>query len=139
MKASARLKNIPYSPRKMRLVADLIRGKNVEEALNILKFQNKRAYATVLEKLLETAIHNYRLINEENRIDESELFIKKLLVDNGRQLKRLRPAPQGRAYRVRKRSNHITLEIDVLEESTQYEEEIKQEENQENNQENLAE
>ncbi|HPD65689.1 MAG TPA: 50S ribosomal protein L22 [Bacteroidia bacterium] len=138
MKTTAHLKNVPYSPQKMRLVADLIRGKSVEDALNILKYQSRKAYATVLEKLLISAIHNYRNINEDSRIEESELFISKLMIDNGSMLKRLRPAPQGRGYRVRKRSHHITLEIQSYDEND-YTIEEQNENIDENIQENIAE
>ena len=111
MEAIAKLNNCPYSPRKMRLLADIIRGKNVEEALNIVKFHPKKTYGIKLEKLILSAISNYQIKNEELKIDESNLFIKSITVDNARQLKRIRPAPQGRAHRIRKRSNHVTLII----------------------------
>ncbi|MBC8344429.1 MAG: 50S ribosomal protein L22 [Bacteroidetes bacterium] len=112
MEAIAKLNNCPYSPRKMRLLADLIRGKSVEEALNIVKFHSKKTYGLKLEKLILSAISNYQIQNEEVKIDETSLFIKSITVDNARQLKRIRPAPQGRAHRIRKRSNHVTLVID---------------------------
>jgi len=114
MEAVAKLKNCPYSPRKMRLMADLVRGKNVDEALNIMKFHTKKPYAIKLEKLILSAISNYKIVNEEDRVDENSLFIKTIMVDSGRQLKRMRPAPQGRGYRIRKRSNHVTLIVDTL-------------------------
>lgn len=107
--AEAKLKNVPSSPRKMRLVADIIRGENVQIALSILKFQ-PQAGAKKLEKLLLSAISNWQAKNEGQ--DVEDLFIKDIFVDGGRMLKRLRPAPQGRAYRVRKRSNHVTLVLD---------------------------
>jgi large subunit ribosomal protein L22 len=107
----ARLNDCPTSPRKMRLVADLIRGKNVEKALGILKYTKKEA-AERLEKLLLSAIANWQAKNEGVRIEDSNLYVKEIFVDNGRVLKRLRPAPQGRAYRVRKRSNHVTIVVD---------------------------
>jgi large subunit ribosomal protein L22 len=106
--ASALLKNCPSSPRKMRLVADLIRGNDVNKALDILKYTQKEP-ARKLEKLLMSAISNWQNKNEGVRLEDSELYIKEIFVDSGRQLKRLRPAPQGRAYRIRKRSNHVTL------------------------------
>lgn len=106
----ASLRNCPTSPQKMRLVADLIRGKEVYEAMNILKFNAKEA-SNRLEKLLASAIANYEA-KSGNRADSSELYIKEIMVDGGRVLKRVRPAPQGRAYRMRKRSNHVTLVID---------------------------
>jgi large subunit ribosomal protein L22 len=107
----AKLNDCPTSPRKMRLVADIIRGKNVETALGILKYTKKEA-ALRLEKLLLSAIANWQAKNEGQRIEDSNLFVKEIFVDNGRMLKRLRPAPQGRAYRVRKRSNHVTIVVD---------------------------
>lgn len=113
MEAVAKLKNVPTSPRKMRLVADLIRGQKVNKALNILKFESKQG-AERLEKLLLSAISNWQNKNTESRIEDADLFIKAIYVDGGRILKRLRPAPQGRAHRVRKRSNHVTLIIDAF-------------------------
>ena len=106
--AYAKLNNCPTSPRKMRLVADLIRGEKVEKALAILKFSQKEA-AQRLEKLLVSAIANWQAKNEDANMEEADLFIKEIRVDGGRMLKRLRPAPQGRAHRIRKRSNHVTL------------------------------
>lgn len=111
MEAVARLNNCPTGPRKMRLVADTIRGRNVEHALNILKFSNKEA-AKKLEKLLVSAIYNWESRNEGYRYDESGLYIKEIFVDSGRMLKRFQPAPMGRAHRIRKRSNHVTVIID---------------------------
>jgi len=107
----ARLNNCPTSPRKMRLMADLIRGVQVDKALNILKFSSKES-SRRLEKLLLSAISNWQNKNEGVRIEESNLFVKEVFVDSGRQLKRLRTAPQGRGYRIRKRSNHVTLILD---------------------------
>ncbi|MEJ2161961.1 MAG: 50S ribosomal protein L22 [Robiginitalea sp.] len=104
----AKLNNCPTSPRKMRLVADLVRGEDVEKALAILRFNTKEA-SQRLEKLLLSAIANWQAKNEEADIEEAKLFIKEIRVDGGRMLKRLRPAPQGRAHRIRKRSNHVTL------------------------------
>lgn len=109
--AKASYNNVPTSPRKMRLVADLIRGKDVFHALNILKFEAKSG-ADRLEKLLTTTIANWKLKNESVDIDKANLYIKEIFVGGGRMLKRLRPAPQGRGYRVRKRSNHISIVID---------------------------
>jgi large subunit ribosomal protein L22 len=106
--AFAKLNNCPTSPRKMRLVADLVRGAEVEKALAILRFSTKEA-SRRLEKLLLSAIANWQAKNEEVNIEEAELFVKEITVDSGRMLKRLRPAPQGRAHRIRKRSNHVTL------------------------------
>ncbi|MGB5202743.1 MAG: 50S ribosomal protein L22 [Eudoraea sp.] len=106
--AFAKLNNCPTSPRKMRLVADLVRGAEVEKALAILRFSPKEA-SRRLEKLLLSAIANWQAKNEEVNIEEVELFVKEITVDSGRMLKRLRPAPQGRAHRIRKRSNHVTF------------------------------
>ena len=105
------LRNCPTSPRKMRLVADSIRGMEVKKALDVLKFSSKEASRGV-EKLLLSAIANWQAKNEGVRLEESELFVKKIMVDSGRILKRLRPAPQGRAHRIRKRSNHVTIYVD---------------------------
>ncbi|MGS2764274.1 50S ribosomal protein L22 [Sinomicrobium sp. M5D2P9] len=106
--AFAKLNNCPTSPRKMRLVADLVRGEKVEKALAILKFNQKEA-SRRLEKLLLSAIANWQAKNEDASIEEADLFVKEIRVDGGSMLKRLRPAPQGRAHRIRKRSNHVTL------------------------------
>lgn len=106
--AFAKLNNCPTSPRKMRLVADIIRGKKVEDALNILKFSSKEA-ARRLDKLVLSAIANWQAKNEDGDVAEAGLYIKEIRVDGGSMLKRLRPAPQGRAHRIRKRSNHVTL------------------------------
>ncbi|MBT8181197.1 MAG: 50S ribosomal protein L22 [Eudoraea sp.] len=106
--AFAKLNNCPTSPRKMRLVADLVRGAEVEKALAILRFSPKEA-SRRLEKLLLSAIANWQAKNEDTDIEEADLFVKEITVDSGRMLKRLRPAPQGRAHRIRKRSNHVTL------------------------------
>ena len=107
------LNNCPTSPRKMRLVVDLIRGQEVNKALDILKYNSKEASGRV-EKLLLSAISNWQNKNEGVRIEDSQLFVKEIFVDQGRTLKRLRPAPQGRAHRIRKRSNHVTLVLDSL-------------------------
>jgi len=109
----AKLKNVPTSPRKMRLVADLIRGERVNKALNILKYEPKVG-APKLEKLLLSAISSWAAKNTDVKLEEADLFVKEIFVDGGRILKRLRPAPQGRAHRVRKRSNHVTLIVDSL-------------------------
>jgi len=105
---SARMKGVPTSPRKMRLVADQIRGLDVDKALQILKFSSKEASIN-LEKLLLSAIANWQAKNEDQNIEEAGLFISKIFVDSGAMLKRIRPAPQGRAHRIRKRSNHVTM------------------------------
>lgn len=107
----AKLNNCPTSPRKMRLVADLVRGKNVNQALDILRFSTKEA-SRRLEKLVMSAVSNWEQKNEGKRAEDADLFIKEIFVDSGRMLKRVQPAPQGRAHRVRKRSNHITVTID---------------------------
>jgi large subunit ribosomal protein L22 len=110
--AFAKLNNCPTSPRKMRLVADLVRGVRVEKALAILKFNQKEA-SRKLEKLLLSAIANWQSKNEEANIEEADLVVKEIRVDGGTMLKRLRPAPQGRAHRIRKRSNHVTLVLEA--------------------------
>ena len=106
--AFAKLNNCPTSPRKMRLVVDLVRGMSVEKALQVLKFSKKEA-AHRVEKLLLSAIANWQQKNEDADIESASLYVKEIKVDSARVLKRLRPAPQGRAHRIRKRSNHVTL------------------------------
>jgi large subunit ribosomal protein L22 len=112
MEAIAKLKNVPTSPQKMRLVADSVRGKQVSKALSILKFETKLGGA-VIEKLLLSALANWQQKYEGERIEDANLYVKEIFVDGGPVLKRMRPAPQGRGYRVRKRSNHITVVIDT--------------------------
>jgi large subunit ribosomal protein L22 len=107
----ASLRNCPTSPRKMRLIADLIRGKEVNRALGILRYSKQEA-SNRLEKLLLSAIANWQSKNEGVRVEESNLYVKSINVDGGRSLKRLRPAPQGRANRILKRSNHVTIFVD---------------------------
>jgi len=107
------LRNCPTSPRKMRLVTNLIGGKEVNKALDILKFSKQEA-SRRLEKLLLSAIANWQAKNEGVRVEESNLFVKTVHVDSGRTMKRLQTAPQGRAYRLRKRSNHVTLVLDSM-------------------------
>ncbi len=109
--ATSQLHAVPTSPRKMRLVANMVRGKNVQEALGLLKFEPNQGAARV-EQLLLTAIADWSLKNEGERIEEANLYVKTIFVDGGRMTKRLRPAPQGRGHRIRKRSNHTTLVID---------------------------
>ena len=109
----AMLNNCPTSPRKMRLVADMVRGMEVNRALDMLKFSSKEA-SNRLEKLLLSAIANWQVKNEGVRIEDSKLIVKEVHVDSGRMLKRIQPAPQGRAHRIRKRSNHVTLVLDNL-------------------------
>lgn len=111
----ATLKNCPTSPRKMRLVADMIRGEEVAKALSMLQYSTKEA-STRMEKLLRSAIANWEAKNEGERPEDNHLIISQVNVDSARMLKRLRPAPQGRGHRIRKRSNHVTLAVDVLSE-----------------------
>ena len=108
--AFAKLNNCPTSPRKMRLVADQVRGESIDKALAILKFSPKEA-SKRLEKLLLSAIANWQSKNESEDIEKAGLFVSEIRVDGGSMLKRLRPAPQGRAHRIRKRSNHVTLVV----------------------------
>jgi large subunit ribosomal protein L22 len=105
------LRNLPTAPRKMRLVADMIRGERANVALNLLRFDGKHA-SRDLEKLLMTAISDWQLQNQDVKIEEADLYVKEIYVDGGKMLKRLQTAPQGRAHRVRKRSNHVTIVID---------------------------
>lgn len=114
--ALAKLTNVPTSPRKMRLVADMVRGQEVFRALGILRFSNKEA-AQRLEKLLRSAVANWEEKNER-KAESGELYIKTLYVNCAPMLKRLRPAPQGRGYRIRKRSNHVTLFVDTIDKDT---------------------
>ncbi|MDR1371142.1 MAG: 50S ribosomal protein L22 [Dysgonamonadaceae bacterium] len=111
----AKLRNVPTSPRKMRLVADMIRGMEAFRALGVLKFSNKEASARV-EKLLRSAISNWEQKNER-KAESGELYVTSISVDSAAMLKRMRPAPQGRGYRVRKRSNHVTLFVDTKNEN----------------------
>jgi large subunit ribosomal protein L22 len=111
MEAIAKLNNIPTSPRKMRLVADMVRGQKVSKALNILKFEPKVG-ATHIEKVLLSAVANWQNKNEDVKIEEADLYVKTIYVDGGTSMKRMRTAPQGRAHRIRKRSNHITIVVD---------------------------
>jgi large subunit ribosomal protein L22 len=104
----AMLRNCPTSPRKMRLVADMIRGNEVNRALDVLKFSSKEA-SRRMEKLVLSAIANWQNKNENARLEDSNLIVKEIFVNQGRTLKRIQPAPQGRAYKIRKRSNHVTV------------------------------
>ena len=122
MEAVAKLNNCPYPARKMRLLADLVRGKSVDEALNIVKFHRKKMYATKLEKLIMSAVANWQVKNEDVRMEDHELVIQ--------------PAPQGRAHRIRKRFNHITVKVDSL---TPVEEVVEEEELVENLEDNTQE
>ncbi len=116
--AMASLNNCPTSTQKMRLVADLIRGVEVNRALDVLRYNTKEP-ARKLEKLLMSAIANWQKKNEDTRVEKSNLFVKEIYVNQGRTLKRLRPAPQGRGYRIRKRSNHVTIILDSLNKNQQ--------------------
>ncbi len=107
----ASMRNVPTSPRKMRLVADMVRGMEVNRALGVLKFSSKEASSRV-EKLLRSAIANWEQKNER-KAEDGELFISRIFVDGASMLKRMRPAPQGRGYRIRKRSNHVTIFVDT--------------------------
>ena len=109
--AFAKLNNCPTSPRKMRLIADLIRGMDADRALYELKLNPKEA-SMRMEKLLLSALANWEAKNEGKRMDDNDLYISEVKVDSGRMLKRVQPAPQGRAHRIRKRSNHVTLVVD---------------------------
>jgi large subunit ribosomal protein L22 len=111
MEAVAKLNNYPTSPRKMRLLADLIRGLEVEKALGILQFNPKHP-AVPMYKLLKSAINNWEQKNTDEKVENAGLIVKTIMVDCGRVIKRMRPAPQGRGYRVRKRSNHVTIIVD---------------------------
>ena len=116
MEAIAKLRNVPTSPRKMRLVANLVRGKRVTQALGLLRFEANSG-AERVEKLLLSALANWQQKNPDERIEDANLCVTEISVDEGRQLKRLRPAPQGRGHRIRKRSNHITLTVGPQRES----------------------
>ena len=109
--AFAKLNNCPTSPRKMRLIADLIRGMDADKALAELKLNSKEASGR-MEKLLLSALANWETKNEGKRMDQENLYVSEVKVDSGRMLKRIQPAPQGRAHRIRKRSNHVTLVVD---------------------------
>lgn len=112
MEAKAILRDCPTSPQKMRLLADMIRGRKVDQAQGLLKFSKKDASAR-LEKLLMSAVANWERKNEDLSLESAELYVKQIFVDGGRMLKRLRPAPQGRGHRILKRSNHITIVVDA--------------------------
>ena len=110
MEAKAKKRYIPSSPRKMRLVVDLIRGKSVDEALNILHYSPKNA-SKVVELTLKSAVSNLSNKSETGRVEEKNVIVKEIFVDGGPMLKRVLPAPQGRAFRIRKRSNHLTIVV----------------------------
>lgn len=113
-KAIAILRNCPTSPRKMRLVADMIRGVEINRALALLRYSKKEA-SVRLEKLLRSAIANWEAKNEGVRVEDTKLCVSEIYVDGGRMIKRIQPAPQGRAHRIRKRSNHVTLVVGKVE------------------------
>ena len=117
--AIAKVKDVPTSPRKMRLVADTVRGVEVNRALDLLKF-SKKAPSKVLETLLRSAIANWEAKNQDKtkELDNGNVIVKTIMVDEGRTLKRIRPCPQGRAGRIRKRSNHVTIILDVKKPAT---------------------
>jgi large subunit ribosomal protein L22 len=117
-KTMAVLRDCPTSPRKMRLVIDLIRGIEVNKALDVLKYSSKEASRRV-EKLLKSAVANWQVKNEGSRLEDTTLIVKQAFVDSGRSLKRLRTAPQGRGYRIRKRSNHVTLVLETVNNASQ--------------------
>ena len=118
LKAFAILRNCPTSPRKMRLVVDMIRGKEVNYALDVLRYSTKEA-ARKVEKLVMSAVNNWQQKNEGVRLEDNPLFIKEIFVDEGRTLKRIQPAPQGRAHRIRKRSNHVTVVVDTIQKESE--------------------
>ena len=114
MEAVAVLKNCPLSPRKMRLVVDQIRGQKVEKALSILQFSQRKYYAQYVEKLLKSAISNWEQKNQGSKADESNVVVSAVFVDGAVVAKRMRTAPQGRAYRIRKRFSHVTIKVDTI-------------------------
>lgn len=113
MEAVAILRNCPLSPRKMRLVVDQIRGVNVAKALSILQYSDRKYYAGYVEKLLKSAIANWKNKNSDSKADENDLFVSSVFVDGAFAAKRLRTAPQGRGYRIKKRYNHVTIKVDT--------------------------
>lgn len=123
---SAELRNCPTSPRKMRLVADMIRGKEVNSALDNLKYNPKEA-SKRLEKLVLSAVANWQAKNEDVRLEDSKLIVKEIFVNQARTLKRIQPAPQGRAFRIRKRSNHVTVVLGDM--KIQVEEKVEKKDN----------
>ncbi len=117
-KAFAKLRNCSTSPRKMRLIVDMIRGKEVNDALDILRYSPQEA-ARKVEKLILSAVNNWQQKNEGSRLEDNQLYIKEIFVDAGKTLKRIRPAARGRAHRIRKRTNHVTVIVDVIKIETQ--------------------
>lgn len=138
--AKAILRNHPTSPRKMRYVVDAIRGLEVEKALDVLRFSTKHS-STAVERLLVSAINNWKQANEGARVEDAELFVKEVFVDAGTIIKRFLPAPHGRAYKMKKRSNHVTLIVDARNQTQQTKEEATSadESPMENNEEKAAE
>lgn len=114
MESVAVLKNCPLSPRKMRLVVDQIRGQQVDKALSILQFSQRRYYAVYVEKLLKSAISNWQNKNQDSKVEDSKIYVSAVFVDGAVVAKRMRTAPQGRAYRIRKRFSHVTIKVDSL-------------------------
>lgn len=114
MESVAVLKNCPLSPRKMRLVVDQIRGQKVDKALNILQFSQRRYYAVYVEKLLKSAVSNWQNKNQDSKVEDSNIYVSSVFVDGAVVAKRMRTAPQGRAYRIRKRYSHVTIKVDSL-------------------------
>ena len=114
MESVAVLKNCPLSPRKMRLFVDQIRGQQVDKALNILQFSQRRYYAVYVEKLLKSAISNWQNKNKDSKVEDSKIYVSSVFVDGAVVAKRMRTAPQGRAYRIRKRYSHVTIKVDSL-------------------------
>ncbi len=114
MESVAVLKNCPLSPRKMRLVVDQIRGQKVDKALSILQFSQRKYYAQYVEKLLKSAISNWEQKNQGSKAEESNIVVSSVFVDGAVVAKRMRTAPQGRAYRIRKRFSHVTIKVDSV-------------------------
>ncbi|MCC6817564.1 MAG: 50S ribosomal protein L22 [Bacteroidia bacterium] len=114
MESVAILRNCPLSPRKMRLVVDQIRGQQVDKALSILQYSQRRYYAVYVEKLLKSAISNWQNKNQDSKVEDSKIFVSAVFVDGAVVAKRMRTAPQGRAYRIRKRFSHVTIKVDSL-------------------------
>ena len=114
MEAKAILRNCPLSPRKMRMVADQVRGAKVERALSVLQWNQKSSYAIFISKLIRSAVANWSQANSGERLEDNALYIKTIMVDGGFTLKRMRTAPQGRGYRQVKRTNHVTIVVDSI-------------------------
>ena len=119
METFAKLTNSPYSPRKMRLLADMVRGMRADKAMYLLKVHDKKAYAAQMGKVLKSAISNWQQANDGRSVEDGDLYVKRIQVDGARMLKRVQPAPQGRANRIRKRYNHITVVVDQMQEAAE--------------------